>query len=163
MFQVRKMGAALRKQQVLPPEQGDGPHLEPTAAQSSSAVASSSATTTSREQPSLGKYNINNLSEEMIAEFDQAFRLFDVDGSGGVTLDELRAVFESLGQQQSDDNLKAMLDEVDNDGSGQIDFVGDCLAYEPLIASLRAPLLNPANLPSTAWSFAHQLHVPQPF
>ena len=156
------MGAALRKQQVLPPQQGDGPHveqpLEPTSAQSSS-----SARTTSREQPSLGKYNINNLSEEMIAEFDQAFRLFDVDGSGGVTLDELRAVFESLGQQQSDDNLKAMLDEVDNDGSGQIDFVGDCLAYEPLIASLRAPLLNQANLPSTAWSFAHQLYVPQPF
>ena len=41
-------------------------------------------------------------SEDQIAEFKEAFALFDTDGDGTITLDELRTVMQSLGQTPSD-------------------------------------------------------------
>ena len=38
-------------------------------------------------------------TDEQVAEFKQAFALFDTDGNGYVTTDELGAVMRSLGQK----------------------------------------------------------------
>merc|ERR1719198_331074 len=62
------------------------------------------------------------LSEEQVAEFKEAFSLFDKDGDGTITIDELAIVMKSLGRCPSREELQIMIDEVDEDGSGKIEF-----------------------------------------
>lgn len=63
-----------------------------------------------------------NLTEEQIAEFKEAFLIFDKDGDGSISTQELGTVMRSLGQNPTEDELKTMIQEVDEDGSGTIDF-----------------------------------------
>jgi len=62
------------------------------------------------------------LSEEQIAEFKEAFSLFDKDGDGTITTKELGTVMRSLGQNPTEAELQDMINEVDVDGNGTIDF-----------------------------------------
>ncbi|XP_060087734.1 calmodulin-A-like [Heteronotia binoei] len=64
----------------------------------------------------------NQLTEEQIAEFKEAFSLFDKDGDGTVTTKELGTVMRSLGQNSTEAELQDMINEVDADGNGTIDF-----------------------------------------
>ncbi|KAH9321894.1 hypothetical protein KI387_016533, partial [Taxus chinensis] len=63
-----------------------------------------------------------NLSEDQIAEFKEAFGLFDKDGDGSITTKELGTVMRSLGQNPTETELRDMIGEVDADGNGTIDF-----------------------------------------
>ena len=45
--------------------------------------------------------------------------MFDADGSGTISTDELGAVFKKLGNEVSSKELKEMIVEVDEDGSGK--------------------------------------------
>ena len=62
------------------------------------------------------------LTEEQIAEFKEAFSLFDKDGDGTITTKELGTVMRSLGQNPTEAELQDMINEVDADGNGTIDF-----------------------------------------
>ncbi|XP_078092521.1 troponin C, skeletal muscle-like [Mustelus asterias] len=62
------------------------------------------------------------LSEEMIAEFKAAFDMFDIDGGGDISTKELGQVMKILGQNPTREELDAIIEEVDEDGSGTIDF-----------------------------------------
>ncbi|XP_068453383.1 troponin C, skeletal muscle [Clinocottus analis] len=62
------------------------------------------------------------LTEEMIAEFKAAFDMFDTDGGGDISTKELGQVMRMLGQNPSREELDAIIEEVDEDGSGTIDF-----------------------------------------
>ena len=62
------------------------------------------------------------LTEEQIAEYKEAFSLFDKDGDGTITTKELGTVMRSLGQNPTQAELKSMIHELDADGSGSIDF-----------------------------------------
>uniref|UniRef100_A0A4W3JMZ5 Troponin C, skeletal muscle n=2 Tax=Callorhinchus milii TaxID=7868 RepID=A0A4W3JMZ5_CALMI len=62
------------------------------------------------------------LSEEMIAEFKAAFDMFDADGGGDISTKELGTVMKILGQTPTREELDAIIEEVDEDGSGTIDF-----------------------------------------
>ncbi|KAJ3876130.1 calmodulin-like protein [Lentinula edodes] len=64
----------------------------------------------------------DQLSEEQINEFKEAFSLFDKDGDGTITTLELGTVMRSLGQNPTDAELQDMINEVDVDGNGTIDF-----------------------------------------
>mmetsp|Transcript_9841 Transcript_9841/g.59957 ORF Transcript_9841/g.59957 Transcript_9841/m.59957 type:complete len:119 (+) Transcript_9841:74-430(+) len=64
----------------------------------------------------------HSLSEEQIAEFKEAFALFDKDGDGTITTKELGTVMRSLGQNPTEAELQDMINEVDADGNGTIDF-----------------------------------------
>merc|ERR1711920_889036 len=66
--------------------------------------------------------NETALSDEQIAEFKEAFLLFDKDGDGTITTKELGIVMRSLGQNPTEAELHDMINEVDADGSGTIDF-----------------------------------------
>ena len=59
------------------------------------------------------------LSEEQIAEFKEAFGLFDKDSDGRITEAELRIVMTSLGQSPTDEELHNMVTLVDQDGMYQ--------------------------------------------
>ncbi|XP_002984541.2 neo-calmodulin [Selaginella moellendorffii] len=65
---------------------------------------------------------ISSEKEERNKEFKEAFSLFDKDGDGCITTSELAVVMRSLGQNPSEAELREMIDEVDVDGNGTIDF-----------------------------------------
>jgi calmodulin len=64
----------------------------------------------------------DTLTDEQIAEFKEAFALFDKDGDGTITTKELGTVMRSLGQNPTEAELQDMINEVDADGNGTIDF-----------------------------------------
>ncbi|EPS38312.1 hypothetical protein H072_7905 [Dactylellina haptotyla CBS 200.50] len=64
----------------------------------------------------------DQLTEEQVSEFKEAFSLFDKDGDGQITTKELGTVMRSLGQNPSESELQDMINEVDADNNGTIDF-----------------------------------------
>ncbi|CAM1311893.1 Uncharacterised protein g5829 [Pycnogonum litorale] len=64
----------------------------------------------------------HGLSEEQVAEFREAFMLFDKDEDGRITSAELGVVMRSLGQRPTENELRDMVNEVDTDGNGTIEF-----------------------------------------
>ena len=63
-----------------------------------------------------------NLSEEKIAELRCAFQLFDKDSDGKITTVELGDILKKLGYSPSDKDLQQMIQEVDLNGNGDVDF-----------------------------------------
>ncbi|XP_076449600.1 neo-calmodulin-like isoform X3 [Babylonia areolata] len=61
-------------------------------------------------------------SPKLVAELREAFRLFDKDGDGSISTDELGTVMRNLGQFPSLDELNTMLKEIDIDGDGTFSF-----------------------------------------
>jgi len=55
----------------------------------------------------------------------EAFRVFDMDGNGYIDKHELKCVMRRLGENLSEDDLKAMFSEADLNGDGLIDFEGE--------------------------------------
>ena len=64
----------------------------------------------------VGFFQADQLTEEQIAEFKEAFSLFDKDGDGTITTKELGTVMRSLGQNPTEAELQDMINEVDADG-----------------------------------------------
>lgn len=64
----------------------------------------------------------SNISKSQMKEFREAFRLFDKDGDGSITKEELGRVMRSLGQFARAEELRTMLQEIDIDGDGNVSF-----------------------------------------
>lgn len=62
------------------------------------------------------------LSIEQIAELREAFALFDKDGDGSITAQDLSAVFKSIGQSVSEAHVIALIEAADLDSNGVVDF-----------------------------------------
>lgn len=62
------------------------------------------------------------LTDEQITEYRDAFDLFDQDGSGAISIDELKEVMKKLGNDTSQSDLQSMVNEIDKNGDGEIDF-----------------------------------------
>ncbi|XP_067134715.1 calmodulin-like [Centruroides vittatus] len=65
---------------------------------------------------------MEQLTEEQISEFREAFSLFDKEGNGTITGKELGTLMRSLGQNPTEAQLKAMIQDLRNSGRDQIDF-----------------------------------------
>ncbi|KAG3233892.1 hypothetical protein PI124_g21042 [Phytophthora idaei] len=65
----------------------------------------------------------HNIDAKVVASYMQVFRILDLDGSGSVEEAELRTGLAAIGKYPSYEELKEMMDVVDEDGSGQIDIV----------------------------------------
>ena len=65
---------------------------------------------------------VDNLTDEQIIEFREAFQAFDKDGNGSITTKELGTVMRSLGQNLNEVEIREIIDEVDEDKNGTIDF-----------------------------------------
>jgi len=68
------------------------------------------------------KQIVDSLTDEQIEEFREAFQLFDKDSNGTISTKELGMVMRSLGQNPTEAELMDMINEVDTDGSGAVDF-----------------------------------------
>ncbi|KAK2628853.1 hypothetical protein QTJ16_001956 [Diplocarpon rosae] len=55
-------------------------------------------------------------------EMRSAFNVFDKDGSGTISVEELGALMKTFGENLSDEDLKTMIQEVDKNGDGSIDY-----------------------------------------
>jgi len=64
-----------------------------------------------------------SLSEEQIAEYKEAFHLFDKDGDGKITTKELGTVLRSIGQNPTEKDLSSLIEPTH---SGLIDFDEFC-------------------------------------
>ena len=59
-------------------------------------------------------------AKDVEGECVKAFGLFDTDGSGSITFEELKRVASELGEAMTEDELQEMLDEADTTGDGTI-------------------------------------------
>jgi len=69
----------------------------------------------------------NNVEEDVA----HAFKVFDRDGDGLITAEELRLTMNNLGEPITEEEVKAMIAEADIDGDGKINFV----EFKSLIAN----------------------------
>merc|ERR1712072_1095380 len=57
-----------------------------------------------------------------VDEFRESFELFDTSGDGSIDSAELAHLMRAFGQDLDEHELQEMIDEVDDDGSGEIEF-----------------------------------------
>ncbi|XP_026578673.1 uncharacterized protein LOC113451503 [Pseudonaja textilis] len=67
---------------------------------------------------------MTSLTEQEIAEFKEAFMLFDRDGNGTITTRELGTVLRSLGQNPTEAELREIVHKLEMHKNGTIDFPG---------------------------------------
>ncbi|XP_035687803.1 calmodulin-alpha-like [Branchiostoma floridae] len=64
----------------------------------------------------------DKLSEQQIIEYREAFSVYDKDGDGIIAIKELFKVMWSLGQNPTEKEMEKILQDVDPDSEGSIDF-----------------------------------------
>ena len=62
------------------------------------------------------------LKDQQVEEIKQKFLQFDDDQDGAIDIRELRNVIESLGQTPTEEELQALLDELDSDKTNLLEF-----------------------------------------
>jgi len=68
------------------------------------------------------KFIIEEDAEALQKELREAFRLYDKEGNGFITTKVLRDILRELDNQLSEEDLDGMIEEIDSDGSGTVDF-----------------------------------------
>ncbi len=58
-------------------------------------------------------------------EFREAFRVFDKNNRGVIDVADLKLIFQTLDPDMPEEEIDAMITEVDEDGSGTVDFEGE--------------------------------------
>ncbi|XP_072387179.1 troponin C, isoallergen Bla g 6.0201-like isoform X2 [Diabrotica undecimpunctata] len=61
-------------------------------------------------------------TEAIQLELKGAFRLYDKEGNGFITIEVLREILRELDEKLTEDDLDNMIDEIDADGSGTVDW-----------------------------------------
>lgn len=62
----------------------------------------------------------------LMGELKEAFRVYDREGKGYLTVQVLRTILKELDDKLSNQDLDMIIDEIDADGSGTVDFDGKC-------------------------------------
>nr|ADI56266.1 troponin C isoform 3 [Homarus americanus] len=68
------------------------------------------------------KFLIEEDEEALNTELKEAFRLYDKGGDGYITTDVLKEILRELDNRLTEEDLDNIIEEVDEDGSGTLDF-----------------------------------------
>ncbi|XP_027224161.1 troponin C-like [Penaeus vannamei] len=68
------------------------------------------------------KFLIEEDEESLKAELKEAFRIYDKEGNGYITTDTLKEILKELDNRLTNEELDGIIEEVDEDGSGTLDF-----------------------------------------
>jgi len=68
------------------------------------------------------KFIVEEDAEALEKELREAFRLYDKEGNGYIPTTCLREILRELDDQLTDEELDIMIEEIDSDGSGTVDF-----------------------------------------
>ncbi len=68
--------------------------------------------------------SIKMKEEDSEEEIRETFRIFDKDGNGFVSPDEMRYVLGNIGEKLTDEEIDEMIAEADIDGDGLINYEG---------------------------------------
>lgn len=60
----------------------------------------------------------------LIGELKEAFRVYDREGKGYLTVQTLRSILKELDDKLTNHDLDMIMEEIDSDGSGTVDFDG---------------------------------------
>ena len=66
------------------------------------------------------------LTPEEIEEYKGLFDMFDIDGSGDISVKELHMVMRQLGQNPTEEEIISMMNDADRDGNMSISFGEFC-------------------------------------
>ena len=62
------------------------------------------------------------LSKEQQAELKEAFEVFDVNGDGNISAEELGAVLEAVGRKMTHEQVCDAIAKIDSSGDGEIGY-----------------------------------------
>lgn len=68
------------------------------------------------------KFIVEEDAEALEKELREAFRLYDKEGNGYIPTSCLREILRELDDQLTNEELDMMIEEIDSDGSGTVDF-----------------------------------------
>ncbi|EZA52238.1 Troponin C, isoform [Ooceraea biroi] len=68
------------------------------------------------------KFIVEEDAEALEKELREAFRLYDKEGNGYIPTTCLREILRELDDQLTNEELDIMIEEIDSDGSGTVDF-----------------------------------------
>jgi calcium-dependent protein kinase len=64
----------------------------------------------------------NQLNDKAIKSVQDIFKELDLDGDGTLTIEEMELGMEKVGLEGQMDELKSLMQEIDTDGSGELDY-----------------------------------------
>lgn len=64
----------------------------------------------------------SRLTKTQLMEIRQVFDIFDKDGSGTINTREMKQVFKALEIEASENEIQKMINQMDQDGNGEVDF-----------------------------------------
>ena len=65
---------------------------------------------------------LEDVPQDRRKEYQEAFEMFDVNKDGSISKKELEHILRSLNEDPDEEEIQQLLDEVDVDGNGEIDF-----------------------------------------
>ncbi|XP_072387180.1 troponin C-like [Diabrotica undecimpunctata] len=68
------------------------------------------------------RFMVEEDAEAMQQELKEAFRLYDKEGNGYITTTTLKEILKELDDKITNEELDMMIEEIDADGSGTVDF-----------------------------------------
>ena len=84
--------------------------------------------------------------EGLREELKEAFRIYDRDGEGFITTDVLKEILREIDSELTEDDLDNIIEEVDEDGSGTLDFDGNFLEISYLFLTIINSLVSNENI-----------------
>jgi len=68
------------------------------------------------------KFLVEEDEEGLKKELKEAFRIYDKEGNGFISTNTLKEILKELDSKLTDEDLENIIEEVDEDGSGTLDF-----------------------------------------
>merc|ERR1712007_16394 len=68
------------------------------------------------------KFLVEEDEEALKKELKEAFRIYDKEGNGYISTDVLKEILQELDSKLTNEDLDNIVEEVDEDGSGTLDF-----------------------------------------